>query len=158
MTIVKAAMVIISLAGLISCQTFDRRYSAVGFDVISCSGTSGYSFKNKEEIISVESQVALNGLVAAAVRDSTIKPRAIDFHAKQVIGIFAGTKPSSGYAIAIRGIAQDESSITIRYDAIEPARGCEVDMSLTYPYCIFAMNKTDREVKFVKTVRKTCGV
>ena len=67
--------------------------------------------------------------------DASGAPPAIDFEKDAVIAVFAGQKPTAGYAIAVSRI-EDDSLRTVVVALTEPGEGCMSAQVLTAPYQI----------------------
>ncbi|MBI5405890.1 protease complex subunit PrcB family protein [Candidatus Kaiserbacteria bacterium] len=65
----------------------------------------------------------------------------VDFAQNDVIAVFAGTKPTVGYAIAVTEVA-DEEIRTVTLTLTEPGGSCLLAQSLTAPYQVIVVAKT----------------
>ncbi|MEN2490403.1 protease complex subunit PrcB family protein [Flavobacterium sp. B11] len=76
----------------------------------------------------------------------------IDFTKEYLVGIFAGAKPTSGYAIKITSIVENNCEIVVNYYEKTPAEGENVTQAPTYPYDFVLIPKTSKGMIFNKTV------
>lgn len=76
---------------------------------------------------------------------------AVDFSRETVIGVFAGTRPTSGYGVEIVRIADANGTLTVDYVETRPAPGAVTAQIVTAPYHLVAVPKHDGEVRFQRT-------
>lgn len=69
-------------------------------------------------------------------------PPAIDFQKQAVVAVFAGQKPTSGYAISVSKV-QDNGKRTVWVSVAEPEEDCVVAQSITAPYEVVMLPATD---------------
>lgn len=72
----------------------------------------------------------------------------IDFTKNYLIGIFSGLKPTSGYAIKITSIIQNDCSILINFYEKGPQPGEAITQTPTYPSDFIVIPKTTKEILF----------
>ena len=77
------------------------------------------------------------------------KAPAVDFNSKMVVGIFLGTKPSTGYGVEILNVRAEGKELIVEYVQNQPGRGMMAAQMLTEPYHLVAVAKQPGEVKFV---------
>ena len=77
------------------------------------------------------------------------KPAAVDFSKEMVVAVFAGTRPSAGYAVEITAIEVREGRIEVAYRERQPRPDEMVAQMLTAPFHI--VRTTAREGKAVFT-------
>jgi len=75
----------------------------------------------------------------------------IDFTKEYLVGIFAGSKPTSGYEIVISSIVENNCEIVVNYYEKTPATGETVTPSTTYPSNFVLIPKTSKGMIFNKT-------
>ena len=75
----------------------------------------------------------------------------VDFSRETVVGVFAGTRPTSGYGVEIVRAADVNGALIVDYVETRPAPGTVTAQVLTAPYHLVAVPKHDGEVRFQKT-------
>ena len=70
----------------------------------------------------------------------------IDFSAHLVAAVFAGRKPSGGYAVTVQRVTRNTEGLHIWYRLSQPAPGAIVTMALTSPYHIISVATADRSL------------
>ncbi len=78
-------------------------------------------------------------------------PPAIDFDHLMVVGIFAGNKPTAGYAVDIVDVKTSPNQITVTYRETSPPVGARLVLILTQPFDLQAISKTNLPITFQKT-------
>ena len=82
----------------------------------------------------------------------------IDFTNRTIVAVFQGTQSSSGYEILIEEIVETENSLEVAVKAFAPGRKCGVLGTLTRPFDIVEIEKTEKQVVFhVKQKVRNCG-
>ena len=76
--------------------------------------------------------------------DRAVPVPTIDFGSEMVIGTFAGSKPSSGYATEIRSIRETGDELQVQVEDSKPTAGAKTMDMITYPYHIVKVKKTDQ--------------
>ena len=74
----------------------------------------------------------------------------VDFGKQIVLGVFMGSRPTAGFAIAITSTIEGNGILHVRYRERMPARGLVLAQVLTFPFHLVAVPKTASEVKFEK--------
>jgi len=74
----------------------------------------------------------------------------INFETQNVIVLFAGNSPSSGYTIKPLAVFNNENEIDIVYINISPGPNCIQATVITKPYSMFAIEKIEKPVKFTE--------
>ena len=72
---------------------------------------------------------------------ATGTPPTIDFKTHSVIAVFAGQKPTVGYAIAVAKI-EDASARMVSITLAKPSDGCMLAQSITTPYQLISVPAT----------------
>jgi hypothetical protein len=75
----------------------------------------------------------------------------IDFTQNVLVGIFAGLKPTSGYAIKITSIVENKCEILINYYEKGPQPGEEISQTATYPSDFILIPKSSKTILFNRT-------
>jgi hypothetical protein len=79
------------------------------------------------------------------------RPRpAVDFSKEMVVGLFLGSRPTSGYMLEIVSATQSDGTLVVRYRESVPSRGTMTAQVLTSPYHIVAVPFFPGGVKFEK--------
>ena len=63
----------------------------------------------------------------------------IDFGTTEVIGVFAGTKPTGGYAIEVSKVVDGIDARTIYVNIVKPGANCVTTESVTSPFAIITL-------------------
>lgn len=74
----------------------------------------------------------------------------VNFDKNTVIAVFAGQKPTSGYAIQISEVTQFNGEVVVKFKEISPPKGSIVLQVLTQPFHIVVVPKFNAKVEFVK--------
>lgn len=80
---------------------------------------------------------------------------AIDFEEKMIIAVFQGEKNTGGYSIEITEIIEKDNSLKVYIKETVPGENCILTQALTSPYHIVELDKTDKEIKFMRTQSTT---
>ncbi|MBZ4037731.1 protease complex subunit PrcB family protein [Flavobacterium sp. 17A] len=75
----------------------------------------------------------------------------IDFTKQYLVGVFAGPKPTTGYAIKITSIVENGCEIIVNYYEKVPAANEAVSQVTTNPYDMVLIPKTSKGFIFIKT-------
>ena len=87
--------------------------------------------------------------------DGTPLPK-VDFTKDYVIGVFAGQKPTGGYALSVSKVIDSKDTRTVAITLQAPGEGCIVNQPLTSPYQIIVLPQSELALKSV-TVQETKG-
>lgn len=79
----------------------------------------------------------------------TAKMPSVDFTRNMVVGIFLGTKPSTGHQVEIVGVRTQEKELIVEYVQRTPGRGTMAAQILTEPYHLVAVAKHPGPVRFL---------
>jgi len=74
----------------------------------------------------------------------------VDFTKNMVVGIFLGTKPSTGHEVTIVGVRVEEKDLVVEYSLTQPGRGTMAAQILTQPYHLVSLPKQAGNVRFVQ--------
>ena len=74
----------------------------------------------------------------------------VDFSREMVVGIFAGSRSTAGYAIEIVSAEVREGALVVRYRETAPGRAAVTAQVITTPYHLVAVPKRDGPVRFEK--------
>ena len=75
----------------------------------------------------------------------------IDFDRHTLIVAAAGKRPSGGFSVVIRSVAESESEVLVSVVEEQPGRNCVVTDSLTYPIALALIPRTKKRVRFEST-------
>jgi hypothetical protein len=78
----------------------------------------------------------------------TQKAAKIDFQKYMLVGVFLGTRPTGGYAVAIQRV-EENGQITVVLRQREPQPGEVTTQALTSPYSVVAVPRSNKAVRFV---------
>ncbi|HKO75807.1 MAG TPA: protease complex subunit PrcB family protein [Flavobacterium sp.] len=73
-----------------------------------------------------------------------------DFTKKRILGIYAGPKPTSGYAIKVQSVVEDDCEIIVEYFEKEPKKDEVVTTVITYPADYVVLPKSNKPILFKK--------
>jgi hypothetical protein len=80
-----------------------------------------------------------------------------NFSRYTLIAVFAGRKPSGGYGVKPVRATENDNKVTIYMEEISPGSSCIVPFWLTYPFSIFLISATDKDVEVInEQVIKEC--
>ncbi|MBC7474753.1 MAG: protease complex subunit PrcB family protein [Candidatus Sericytochromatia bacterium] len=72
----------------------------------------------------------------------------IDFDFKNVVAIFLGDRPTTGFSIDIDRIDESKDTMSIYLKENKPAEGTEVKAELTQPFLMIELKKTKKKIIF----------
>jgi len=78
-------------------------------------------------------------LWSPAFGDSASTTPKINFDAQEVIGVFAGNKPTGGYAIEVSKVVDSANARTIYVTIVKPGAHCMTTQSVTSPFAIVTL-------------------
>lgn len=73
-----------------------------------------------------------------------------DFTQKRILGLYAGSKPTGGYAIKIQSVVEDNCQIIVEYFEKEPQKDEIVTTAITYPADYVVLPKSNKPIFFKK--------
>jgi hypothetical protein len=79
----------------------------------------------------------------------TAKMPAVDFAKQMVVGLFLGSKPSTGHEVEIVGVRTEGKDLIVEYVQRQPGRGTMAAQILTEPYHLVAVAKHAGTVRFI---------
>jgi hypothetical protein len=79
----------------------------------------------------------------------TEKMPSVDFATNMVVGIFLGSKPSTGHEVEIVGVRTQERDLIVEYVRKQPGRGTIAAQILTEPFHLVAVPKHAGTVRFI---------
>jgi hypothetical protein len=74
----------------------------------------------------------------------------VDLTSEMVVGLFLGSRPSSGFAIEAAGTRQEQGALVVQYRESSPPPGLLSAQVLTFAYSIVAVPRHAGEVRFEK--------
>jgi hypothetical protein len=72
----------------------------------------------------------------------------VDFTRSTVVGIFAGSRQTAGYAVEVTGIEKDGADLVVTYREDRPGPGEMVAQVLTSPYHLVRVERHTGPVRF----------
>jgi hypothetical protein len=72
----------------------------------------------------------------------------LDFSREMVVGVFLGTKPTSGFGVEIAAVRDQADALVVQYREAHPHPGLMVAQVLSSPYHLVAIPKRAGDVKF----------
>ena len=79
----------------------------------------------------------------------SVKMPNVDFDKNMVVGIFLGSKASTGHDVEIVGVRTQEKDLIVEYVQKQPGRGTMAAQILTEPYHLVAVAKHAGTVRFI---------
>ncbi len=81
----------------------------------------------------------------------------VDFETKTVIAVVMGQKSSGGYSVNLKQLEVTSDAVQFMVEERMPGENCMVTEALTNPYQIIAIDKTEKEIKFMgNTITVDC--
>jgi hypothetical protein len=109
---------------------------AVSFTTIT-TGTHAGGVTARKNYLATDS-AGLTKLWKLAFGTSSTTPT-VDFTEQEVVGVFAGKKPTGGYAISVSKVEDTATARTLFVTITVPGPTCMVTESLTTPYTVIAL-------------------
>ena len=78
------------------------------------------------------------------------KMPAVDFAKNMVVGIFLGSKPSTGHEVEIVGVRTEGKDVIVEYVQKQPGRGTMAAQILTEPYHLVSIPRHTGPVRFTQ--------
>lgn len=78
---------------------------------------------------------------------------AVDFTKSMVVGVFLGSRSTSGHGVTISGVEKDGATVTVTYKEERPGPRDIVAQVITFPHHLVRVDRADGEVKFVRAER-----
>ena len=78
------------------------------------------------------------------------QPPAVDFSKEMVVGVFLGTRRTSGYAVEIVRTREENGALVVQYVETQPAPRAITAQVITMPYHLVAVPQRTGEVRFEK--------
>jgi hypothetical protein len=75
------------------------------------------------------------------------RPR-VDFDKEMVLGVFLGSRTTSGFAVTIVDVTRTDAGLLARYTVQEPAGDAVTAQVLVFPYHLVAVSSLPGEVRF----------
>jgi hypothetical protein len=75
-------------------------------------------------------------------------PPTVDFGQSMVVGVFAGSRPSAGFAVEITGVKTDGDRTIVEYAERQPSRDEFVAQVVTSPFHLVRLMRTAGAVEF----------
>jgi VWFA-related protein len=75
---------------------------------------------------------------------------AVDFSREMVVGVFLGSRPTSGFSVEITGAHDDNGTLVVNYRETRPAPGTIAAQVITTPFTLVALPRHDGDVRFEK--------
>ena len=129
----------------------------LSFQRISCPNVSSNTSLEKEKLSVIKNAQEFREIYLVSDLDSQAEAPEVNFEEQTVIAIHLGAKPSSGYSVNVMEVLERDGVVDVNYEVSSPSNGCEVDTAITYPYCFFAIEKTDKEFVFSATNTTKCA-
>lgn len=80
-------------------------------------------------------------------------PPAVDFSREMVVALFMGERPTGGYEIEVTQVERTAAGLTVHHRAKSPDPGDMLTQSLTSPFHLVKLARTDESVTFLAESR-----
>ena len=120
---------------------------AVSFRELEAGMLSGVTAPEERMVRDAEAWGRLWQAVQAGGSSERPLP-AVDFSRETCIAIFAGQRPTGGYAVRVDQVTDSGGSLEVAYRVTAPAPGSIVSQALTSPYQIIAVPSRSGSVRF----------
>ena len=77
-------------------------------------------------------------------------PPAVDFSREMVVGVFLGSRPTSGYAVEITSVREEAASLVVQYRTGSPSGDMITAQVITSPFHLVAIPRREGDVRFEK--------
>ncbi len=81
----------------------------------------------------------------------------IDFKRYDVLAVFQGAKPSSGYGIKVTEVRAAKTDIVVVVQELRPGSGCVVFHKMSYPWHMVKVPRQTRPYRFVTRMLDSCS-
>jgi hypothetical protein len=113
----------------------------IPFRTIAHASASGAKPKRPTVIVAVDANATQN--IAALVREADAqRVQLVDLHVHALVAVFAGAKPSSGYAITVQRLVLRAGTLRVVVAQHAPAPGSYSLPAFTRPYDVLAIAPT----------------
>ncbi len=112
--------------------------------VLAEGTTSNVSERKNYKVVTKEQFAEIWGM---AYGDNAPEIPNIDFSKKEAFAIFAGTKPSGGYAISVKSVSDTATARNVAIQLSSPGNDCVVTQSLTSPFVIVEVAASDLPIQ-----------
>ncbi|HXT72098.1 MAG TPA: protease complex subunit PrcB family protein [Vicinamibacterales bacterium] len=75
----------------------------------------------------------------------------VDFTQSIVVGVFLGTRPTTGYGVAVTGVRRQGKSAIVEWQEFLPDKTKMLAQMLTSPFHLVAIPRDSAPVEFLKT-------
>ena len=130
----------------------------VEFQAVACPSRSLHSDVDEKVEAVVRDPHEFRELYLAIDPNNQDEVPYIDFEEKTAIVLHMGRQTSSAPELRMGYVVKSEALITVEYQELEAMSGCEGDSAIMYPYCIIAIDKTDRDIQFKSQVSDECSI
>jgi hypothetical protein len=155
---IKIALVMIVLLSLLSPAMAQQLKHSVEFEAIAKYLSSGHIEKKNYVITNREDWQRLWEKVVAYSYPRPTAPE-IDFSKHDLIAVFQGNQPSSGYSISVTKLIRSGKKLKVYVREVLPGDECRVLLVLTQPFEIIQTDKVadaDRVVFKIKPEITVC--
>lgn len=144
-------MIIIVTAFMCACKGPSEAGRSLPFSIFS--GDIGLSSSVREQsVVRVTNESEFNSLWSQTHSSQSPVPPAslIDFN-KDILFIFLGTRPTTGYIPELKHVWETDKSIRLTIKEIVPPSGDATGQAITSPYVIVTLEKTGKPIESVFT-------
>ena len=143
-------IIYISFLSILACSSKGSENESDGnikFEVIKEGPISGFTDEKMMVINNNDDYQKIMTIVYYNLDQMPIIPE-VDFTKSILILTAMGTKNTGGYTIGIDNISKSGSKVTVNLTETSPGKNCVNTESITSPYQIVKIKKTDKEIKF----------
>lgn len=150
---IRIAQALIVQLLLLSSAPAQQANQPIEFETIAKYFSSGHNEKKNYVITNSEDWESLWDKV---VSNSYPRPAApeVDFSKHNLIAVFQGSQPSSGYSISVTRLAKSGKKLKVYVKEVQPADECRVLLVITQPFEIIQTDKIENAGRVVFKIKR----
>lgn len=113
----------------------------VAFSVVAQGADSGMIDDRKN--FRIKDAEELSALWAMVYGTDGPELPAVDFAKEEVLAVFAGTRPSGGYSVAVESVTEEPGRRAVAIAFSSPGASCIVTQAITSPFVMVRVAKSD---------------
>jgi len=148
--IMHIALALFCAALVVACGGSSAVSSETNVPFITVASTQNSGVTTREEVVA-RTQAEMTEVWArySAASVSPPQPPVVDFAAKQVVGVFLGSRASGCYSVSISRITQTGDRLVVAYREQGPSVGAVCTAAIVNPAHLVAVDRTSLPVEFV---------
>jgi hypothetical protein len=128
----------------LSCAVIAAQVPGMPFTTIAKGDVSGQQTAKQ---VTIRTDAEWKSLWKDHAPESTMP--SVDFSKDMVVGVFLGTRPSSGHEVEIVGVRMQDSDLVVEYVQKQPGRGMMAAQVLSEPFHLVSVPKHTGTVRFI---------